>query len=141
MEATLTTTPRFAAGVKSLLALIGVVLLAVGLSALALPDRLATLFGIPTDSAASRAYVVAAGTRDIAMGLWLLALLGLGASRRDVAASISAMALVAAADAANVYAHSGTRSGMALLAHLGSFVALASVGAWLWSRRGEITRS
>ena len=113
--------------------LIAAVLLAVGLSALAIPELLATGFGIPIGTPASRAYVIAAGTRDIAMGCWLLALVWLRASSRALAASTFAMALVALGDAANVYAHSGMR--VTLVGHMGSALVLLAVGAWLWGRK------
>ena len=117
---------------RLVLATIGVVLIAVGVSALIVPDVLATAFGIPADTAASRAYVAATGTRDIAMGCWLLALMRLGAAARVLAASVFAMALVAAGDAANVVAHSGGRGSIALIGHVASLVLLVAVGGWLW---------
>ena len=120
---------------RVVLVLIAVVLLAIGLSALATPELLAKGFGIPIGTTASRVYAIAAGTRDIAMGCWLLALVWLRASARILAASMFAMALVAIGDAANVYLHSGNPRSIVLVGHLGSACALLSVGAWLWSHR------
>ena len=117
---------------KSVLVIIGVVLLAVGLSALVVPDLLATGFGIPAGSSTSRAYVAATGTRDIAMGCWLLALVWLDAPKRVLAASVLAMALVAAGDAVNVFAHSGGRGSLALIGHIASLSVLLALGVCLW---------
>ena len=125
--------PRAKAISKVVPVLIAAVLLAVGLSALAMPELLATGFGIPIGTRAARAYVIAAGTRDIAMGCWLLALVWLRASHRVLAVSMFALALVAIGDAVNVYAHSGMR--VTLVAHVGGALVLLAVGAWHWGRK------
>jgi hypothetical protein len=120
---------------RVVLAIIGFVLLAVGLAALVVPDLLAAGFGIPIDARTSRAYLLATGTRDVAMGCWLLALLRVGAEQRVLAVSILATALVAAGDAANVLTHSGGRGSIALAGHVGSLGVLLAVGVWLWRSR------
>ncbi|MHB8901857.1 MAG: DUF4267 domain-containing protein [Thermoguttaceae bacterium] len=122
---------------KSVLSILGVVLVAIGMSAVVATDLLAAGFGIAVDSAASRAYVVATATRDIAMGCWLLALVRLDAGRRTLAASVLAIAIVAVGDAVNVLTHSGGRVPLAIIGHLGGLVVLVSLGAWLWRTGSE----
>jgi hypothetical protein len=117
---------------RLVLLIIAGALLAFGPLALFATDTAASAFGIPADSAASRAYVLATATRDVALGCWLLALLGLRAGRRVLAASVLAIALVAAGDAANVAAHAGWQGASALVIHIGGLVALIVVGVWVW---------
>src|SRR5262245_5304867 len=126
---------RQAVSTRIVIVVIAAVLLAVGVSALVTPDMLAKGFGIPIDTAASRAYAIAAGTRDIAMGCWLFALVWFRASKQVLAASIFAMAFVAIGDAANVYLHVGISRSITLAGHVGSACGLLAVGAWLWRRR------
>jgi hypothetical protein len=120
---------------KAALAVIGVVLIAVGPVTLLAPDTAATAFGIPADTPAARAYLLAAGVRDVALGGWLLALLWLGARSRELAVSILAIAVVAAGDAANVVANVGSESGMALLVHIGGLTVMVALGCRLWMSR------
>jgi Domain of unknown function (DUF4267) len=120
---------------KSVLVVVGGALVVVGLSALVVPDRLASGFGIGADGAGARAYVAATGTRDIAMGIWLLMLVWLGAARRILGVSVLVMSLVAAGDALNVAAHTGWAGSIALAGHLASFGILVCLGAWLLHAR------
>jgi hypothetical protein len=112
--------------------LVGLVLVAFGPAALVAPETAAYMFGIPADTSESRAYLLAAATRDVALGTWLLALLRLRVGQRVLAASVLAIAIVAAGDATNVLLHSGSRSGFALVGHVGGLGALLALAWWLW---------
>ena len=120
--------------------IIGVGLLAFGPLALLSPETAASAYGIPADTPESRAYLLAAATRDVALGSLLFALLGLRASLRMLAASVFAISVVAAADAANVIAHTGWRGSNALVIHVGGFCGLLAMGCWLWRARGGSDR-
>jgi hypothetical protein len=120
---------------KKFLVLIAFGLLAFGPLALLAPETAASAYGIRADSPETRAYLFAAAVRDVALGCWLLALLGLGATRQMLAASVFAIAIVAAGDAANVLAHTGWRSSTALVVHAGGFFALVAVGIWVLKAR------
>ena len=120
---------------KTGLAVIGFVLVGFGPAALIAPETAAHLFGISADTPESRAYLLAAATRDVALGVWLLALLAVRVRRRVLAVSVLAIAVVAAGDAANVFVHSGLGSALALGTHLGSLGMLLALGWWLW--RGD----
>jgi hypothetical protein len=117
------------------LVVIGLVLIGFGPAALVAPETAAHLFGIPADTPESRAYLLAAATRDVALGAWLLALLAVRVRRRVLAVSVLAIAIVAAGDAANVFMHAGPRGALALGTHLGSLSMLLALGWWLW--RGD----
>ena len=119
-------------GAVTALYFIALVLIAVGPAALAAPETAAYLFGIPAETSESRAYLLAAATRDVALGSWLLVLLALGVGQRVLAASVLAIAIVAAGDATNVLAHSESRSTLALVGHVGGLGALLALGWWLW---------
>ena len=117
---------------KAVIIIIGLGLLAFGPLALLFPETAASLYGIPADTPEPRAYLFAAATRDVAIGCLLFALLGLRANSRILAASVFAISVVAAADAANVIAHTGWRGSNAPVIHVGGLCVLLAVGCWLW---------
>jgi hypothetical protein len=121
---------------KPLLTIIGLVLLAAGPAALLAPESAAAAFGIPIDGAASRAYLLATATRDVALGALLLALLRADATRRVLATTVLAIAVVAAGDAANVMGHASSQSWPALIVHVGGLVVLLAIGWRMW-RSGD----
>lgn len=122
---------------KTVLLVIGVALLSVGPVALLMPEAAATAFGIPADTPQARAYLLATATRDVALGSWLLALLGLRADRRLLAASMLVIALVAAGDATNVVMHTGWHDAQALAIHVSGLGLLLALGWWLWHTDGS----
>ncbi len=117
---------------KLLLVLIGLALISAGPASLFIPDLAAQAFGIPADSEHACGYLLATGVRDVALGSWLLALVGLGASRKLLAASVFAIAIVAAGDVLNVCAHSDWQLVPAHVGHLGGLVVLLAFGGWMW---------
>jgi hypothetical protein len=119
-----------AAYVRIVLASIGFALVAVGPAALLTPDTAATAFGIPAATADARAYLVASATRDVALGIWLLALIRLRAGSRLLAASVFAIALVAVGDALNVAVNAG-HVAPALVPHLAGVFVLLVLGLYL----------
>lgn len=122
---------------KVVLVLMGIALLAAGPATVLTPQTAATAFGIPADSANARAYLLATATRDVALGVWLLALIALKARRRILAGSMFALGIVAAGDAANVWTNRGGWGEPALIVHLGSLALLLGLGWWLSRGHGE----
>ncbi len=121
--------------VRTALMLIAFALIAVGPMTVLAPATAATAFGIPAATAEARAYLLASATRDVALGIWLLALVRLRAGRRLLASSVFAIALVAAGDATNVAAYMGWQPAPALVLHIGGVFVLLMLGLYLW--RGE----
>src|SRR5262245_30977063 len=115
--------------------IVGIALVGFGPATMLAPDLAASGFGVPAETSAARAYLLAAGTRDFALGIWLLALMWLQVSNRVLAASIFSIAVVAAGDAVNVLASGGRWS--AALVHGGSLLILAVLGWRLWVARNE----
>ena len=116
--------------IRIALAVVGLALIAVGPMAVLAPATVATAFGIPAATADARAYLLASATRDVALGIWLLALVRLRPGRRVLASSLSAIALVAAGDAVNVAAYAGWQP--ALVLHIGGLFVLLVLGLYLW---------
>jgi hypothetical protein len=121
---------------KTVYVLIGVALLSAGPLSLLMPEAAAAAFGIPADTPHAKAYLLATATRDVALGCWLLAFLGLRAGRRPLAASMLAIALVAAGDAANVVVHAGWNGTPALVVHIGGLGGLLALAWRLWRTNG-----
>jgi hypothetical protein len=97
-------------------------LLALGTGAIVAPGPSAVGYGIAAQDADARALIRAMGARDLALGV----ILGIGAARDDRAimrATLSASMIVAAADAALVYARRGAVGALRL--HAGGIVAVA----------------
>lgn len=114
--------------------LVGCALIAAGPATLLAPDEAAGAFGIAADSPEARGYILATASRDVALGVWLLALLALKADPRILAASVGAISVVAAADAVNVLTSPVGRPFPALIGHAGGLVVLLVLGWWLWKR-------
>ena len=119
-----------------LLTFIGVTLVALGPAALVSPPFAARMYGISADTPSAEAYLLAAATRDVALGIGLLTALGFGARRRVLAALLLGIALVAAGDAANVLLHAGWKNPLALAVHIGGFAVVLTIGLWLWRTDG-----
>ena len=115
-------------------AFVGVSLLAVGATALVAPETASAMYGVPAGAAPARAYVWATGTRDLAIGAWLLALVALRVRRRVLGASMLVTAVVPVGDALIVLA-AGAQNAAALALHGSAVVFFLVVGAWLW--RGD----
>jgi hypothetical protein len=120
---------------KWAVAVIGLALISIGPAALLIPDRAASAYGIPAETPSARAYLLAAGVRDVALGIWLLALLRLGAGNRVLAVSLFALGVVAAGDAAIVLANGGSQRGWAMGVHLGGLAVLLVLGRRFWVSR------
>jgi hypothetical protein len=116
---------------KTIVGLIGLALMALGPTALLVPEVAAGGYGVPADTPEARAYLLATSARDVALGCWLLAMLGLGVSQRALAASVLAIALVALSDAMILVMYSGSLATPALAVHVAGLVVLLAVGAWL----------
>jgi Domain of unknown function (DUF4267) len=97
---------------------LGAALVAIGGTAVAAPRFAAAQYGIGVEDPDALAFVRAAGARDAALGLAILA--NRGGARR---ATLVSAALIGIADAAILTARRGPRSQLA--AHLGGFAALA----------------
>lgn len=115
-------------------AAVGLALLIPGPVALIAPDAAASAFGIPADTSAARAFLVAMSVRDVSLGIVLLSLLRLKARSRELAAAVLAVAMVAAGDAATVAYTSGQSSVAAILTHSSGLVFLLILGWRLWVR-------
>jgi len=115
--------------------LVGCALIAAGPATLLVPAEAAGAFGIAADSPEARGYLIATASRDVALGVWLLALLALRADSRILAASVGAIAIVAAADTLNVLTSPVARPFPALVGHFGGFLVLL-VLVW-WLRKGD----
>lgn len=116
-----------------LVCLIGLALLVPAPVALVSPQLAAGAFGIPASTNEAQAYLLAIGVRDTALGVWLLAMVALGAERRFIAASLWSIAIVAIGDALNVGIYTHWQNLASLVPHLGGVVVLAGLGWWLWT--------
>ncbi len=111
---------------------IGVSLLIVGGTALAVPGFAADMYGVAASDATARAYVWATGIRDIAIGFWLLVLVAIRAGARVLGISILVGSLIPIGDAINVWINAGTRSPLALALHISSVFLFIALGLWIW---------
>ena len=111
---------------------IGVSLLIVGGTALAVPGFAADMYGIAASDATARAYVWATGIRDIAIGFWLLVLVAIRAGARVLGISMTVVSLIPIGDAINVWINAGTRSPLALALHISSVFLFVVLGLWIW---------
>jgi hypothetical protein len=115
-----------------LVALFGIGLIGVGAASLVAPQTAASLFGVPASGGSTSAYIWAAGTRDIAIGGFVLVLIGLRVNARVVGALMLVVALIPVGDLVNVYVHAGTGSRESLVLHAVSVVFLVALGSSLW---------
>ena len=113
---------------------IGLALLVPAPVALMAPGLAASAFGIPVPTVEAQAYLLAIGIRDVALGVWLLSMLALGAAPRLLAASLWSISIVAAGDALNVGTYSQWQNFQALVPHVAGIVVLVAIGWRLWRR-------
>ncbi len=113
--------------------LIGVALLVPLPIAVYSPDLAASSFGVPVSGDEAQAYLLATATRDVALGVWLLSMLLLGAERRLLAVALWSIAIVAAGDAGNVGTYTQWKSFQTLAPHIAGFLVLLTAGCWLWA--------
>ncbi len=114
--------------VLAAVAFIATSLLAIGATALVAPEKAASMFGVPYASTQTRAYVWAAGTRDIAIGGLLLGLVILRVGRQVLGASLIVAALIPVGDVLIVYINTGTQNKAALVLHSLGIVSFLALG-------------
>lgn len=112
--------------------LMSVTFVALGTAALLVPDIASALYGVDATTHSARAFVRAAGARDIAIGGILLGLLARHVESRTVGITVLATTLVPIVDAVIVFQASGVRPATVL--HAGSILpmlilAIALIGA------------
>ena len=112
---------------------IGLVLL--GLLFIARPTAGAAIFGIPAPDWPGRWYLVAIGLRDLAFGLYVLAL-ALFASARAVGLVLAITVLIPAGDIVIVALERGLASPLHLALHAASGTYMAAASAWVLTRGG-----
>ena len=100
-----------------LIALFAAGLVLIGAWAVVEPMGSARGFGVPVSGMDTFAYLWAAGTRDIVLGLLVMAFLRLRVSRRVLAVSMAVTALIPIGDVLNVYVNVGTVNAPALMLH------------------------
>lgn len=120
---------------NAVMVLIGISLIAVGTLAVVAPATAAAMFGVPTSATQTRAYVWSTGTRDIVIGIWLIALVVLRVGPRLLGASLLVTGLIPLGDVFIVYINSGTRSAVPLVFHSAAIVLFFAFGLWLWQDR------
>jgi hypothetical protein len=108
---------------------LALVLLALGLGILLMPDLAAPLFASPPSPGNDQTYQRAIALRDVAIGLWLM--IGPSISRRATAASLGTVAVIPFGDLVLVALNRG--SFIVFLPHVVSLI--ATLGLALWGRR------
>lgn len=121
--------------INAVMVLIGISLIAVGTLAMVAPETAAAMFGVPASTNQTLAYVWSTGTRDIVIGIWLIALIVLRVSQRVLGASLLVTGLIPVGDVFIVYINSGTRSALPLVAHSAAIAMFFAFGLWLWQDR------
>lgn len=112
-------------------AFVGISLIAIGAIAVVAPETAASMFGVPVTSNETRAYVWAAGGRDIAIGSLFLVFLALRVNRRVLGASLLVAAIIPVGDALVVYIYGGTQGKYPLLLHSLGIVYFVVAGIWI----------
>lgn len=120
---------------RILIIAIGLALLLPAPIALVSPKLAASAFGVSANTVESHAYLYATATRDVALGVWLLSMVVLGASRRLLAAAVWSIAIVAAGDAVNVAYFTEFQNAPILLPHVAGFLVLCITGWVLWAKQ------
>jgi len=111
------------------LALSGVFIL-LGLLFLFAPRAGAALFGIQAPDGPGLAYVTAIGLRDLAFGLYLLALSRLSTARA-IGVVLGLTVLIPAGDVVLVWSARGLEAPGHLMLHVGSGIVMAAGSIWL----------
>jgi hypothetical protein len=106
------------------------VFVALGVLFIAAPALGAALFGVTASDATTLAYVDAIGFRDLAFGLYLLALARLS-DRRAVGVVLGLTTLIPIGDVIIVAVMRGLSSPGHLLLHAGSGAVMAGASLWL----------
>ncbi len=115
---------------KTLVLLVGLGLISVGPMTAISPDFAAQTYGVELTSADGLGFLRATAIRDVALGVTLIALLGIGSSLRTLSAAVLSLGVVAAGDALNVFLHRGSVSA-AMGLHLFGLLLLMTIGWWL----------
>ena len=111
-------------------------LMLIGLVLIVTPRTGAAIFGVPAPEGRGAAYLPALGLRDIAFGLYVLAL-ALFSTRRAVGLVLGITVLIPIGDIAIVAADRGLSSPGHLLLHAASGVYMAAASLWmLYGSRG-----
>lgn len=121
--------------INAVMVLIGISLIAVGTLAMVAPETAAAMFGVPASTNQTLAYVWSTGTRDIVIGIWLIALIVLRVSQRVLGASLLVTGLIPVGDVFIVYINSGTRSALPLVVHCAAIALFFAFGLLLWQDR------
>ena len=90
----------------------------------------AAIFGLPAPEGAGIGYVVAIGVRDIAFGLYILALAWF-AGRRAVGITLAVTVLIPIGDILVLVVHTGLSSPWHLALHALSGLYMAAAAAWV----------
>lgn len=107
---------------RFLVALLGVGLVAVGVSAVLAPGFAATLYGVDATTLSARVFVRSAGARDVAIGAILIGLLARRCDTRTMGIAVLGATLVPVFDTVSVLQASGLR--LPLILHAGSILPL-----------------
>jgi hypothetical protein len=107
-----------------------VALVLLGLVLIVAPRLGAAIFGLPAREGAGIGYVIAIGIRDIAFGLYILALAWFS-SRRAVGIVLALTALIPVGDILVLVVHTGLSSPWHLALHSVSGLYMAAAAAWV----------
>jgi len=107
-------------------ALLGVALIAIGVTAVLAPDFAAKSYGVEVTTLPARVWVRAAGVRDIAIGGILLGLLARRVEATSLGITVLLATLVPIVDSVIVLQTSGVRP--AVILHAGTILPLMALG-------------
>ena len=107
-----------------------VALVLLGLVLIVTPTVGAAIFGLPLPPGSAAGYVPAIGVRDIAFGLYILALAWFS-SRRAVGIVLALTALIPVGDILVLVVHTGLSSPWHLALHAVSGLYMAAAAAWV----------
>jgi hypothetical protein len=107
-----------------------VALVLLGLVLIVAPRLGAAIFGLPAPEGAAGGYVVAIGVRDIAFGLYILALAWFS-GRRAVGIILALTVLIPIGDILVLLVHTGLSSPWQLALHGASGLYMAGAAAWV----------
>ncbi|MFP3547025.1 hypothetical protein SB748_26750 [Rhizobium sp. SIMBA_035] len=111
---------------KSLVRIVGCVLMGLGIVMIMTPDLAGLLFATTRAPEASATYIRAIAVREIAIGLWMV--IGPSISVVGTTVSIAAISLIPCGDLILVWLAGG--GPLSLLPHIVSLVSLLALGAW-----------
>jgi hypothetical protein len=114
----------------------GIALLLLGLLFIAAPRAGAAIFGLPAPEGPGLAYLAAIGLRDVAFGLYILALAFFG-TRRAVGLVLAVTVLIPIGDILLVLSERGLSSPGHLLLHGASGAYMAAASIWVLRGPGE----